>query len=851
MKLSAELWREVEPLLSHALELGPDERGEWLERVEGTHPQAAPMLRRMLATHERAERARELETATLVASAALRHHMHAAGQAIGPFLLISPLGRGGMGEVWLARHADGHLERNVALKLPASHQQGEVARERFRRERDILARLEHPHIARLYDAGVTPQGQPWLAMELVEGVPIAQAARDLPLPGRLALFRQVLSAVALAHRHLVVHRDLKPANILVDASGQVKLLDFGIAKLIEAELAGDDLTRAGGRVMTLRYAAPEQVTSGEITTATDVYSLGVVLHELLAGVSPYRAVREGRPFTELDLLREEPGAPSRLGLPRPLARALEGDLDAIVLKAMRPEARERYASVEQLDADIAAHLGRRPVAARRGTWRYRAGRFALRHKLPIAAAAALLATLVAGTAMVERERRAALAEKARAERHFASVRELANTFIFDVHGEIEPLAGSVQARRTLVATATRYLDALAGESRGDPALSVELAGAYRRLAEISGDARGAHLGDPAAARRHARRAAELLDAARAVSPAELALLRERRVVGLLLGRLRLEGGDNGGVEDTAFAARIAEEAAGMAGATVNDRRDMGATLAEYGGILAVVRDDHAAAAAYLARAVEALEAVVREQPADVPSRASLAYAYERTAAVAEATGRPDELPRAVEMLEKSIAATESVVRDEPLRVFHAQKLGVRYNNSARVRLKAGDVQGARRRAEGAVLLVERLARADAANVSLATMRVATLAMWSHVEMAAGRHARAIELARASIAAHAGLPAEVRASLIVRDSVDDARRSLAASSCALAAQAGAAPRAAQMRREAHALFAESRAFKEELVARGIDARDAAAALREIEAQLARCPRPGDSPSPPSS
>ena len=857
MKISRELWLQVEPLLGTALQMEASARPGWLAGIDVAHPEAAPVLRRMLETHDRAAHSRELETLPKLAPWPPSPSSRSPGERIGPFELLRPLGRGGMGEVWLARQADGRIEREVALKLPGSHQQGVAWQERFRRERDILAKLEHPHISRLYDAGVSETGQPWLAMEYVEGLSLIEhvTSRKLSIPGRLALFRQVLAAVAHAHRHLVVHRDLKPANILIDAAGQVKLLDFGIARLVEA---GEDantsgeLTRIGGRMMTLRYAAPEQVAADSITTVTDIYSLGVVLHELVTGLAPYQAVRDGKPFTDVMLLQEETSVPSRLALteaaardcglasPKQLARLVSGDLDAIVLKAMRRDPADRYAYVELFDEDIRRHLERRPVKARAGTWRYLAGRFAVRHKLPLALAAAVLVTLLAGLVMTERERRVAVAEKARAERHFASVRKLANAFVFDVHGELEYLAGSLKARQTLVATALRYLDSLAGESRADSELALEVAGAYRRLAEISGDSRGAHLGDPVGARRNAERAAALLEAVEAREPDHINVLREHRVLALLMGRLRLEAGDASGVNETAKAVDIAERITRLTGAVVGDRSNLGATLAEFGGILAVVKDDHEAAAVQLARAIDVLEALVRELPGDLPARASLAYTYERAAMGAEATGRDDQLPRAIDLLTLSIATSESVVRDDPLRVSHAQSLVKRYNNAARVHLRVGDVHGAREWASKARALVGRLVADDPRNVGNASMLAGVLAMASNIEHKGGRFERSIELAREAIAADARLPAETRAGLIVRENVVGAKRSLAASSCALA-ETGLQPvsRGMGLVEEARRLLAESRSFKRELVDRGIDAREAATAILEIDAELRRC------------
>jgi eukaryotic-like serine/threonine-protein kinase len=429
---------------------------------------------------------------------------------------------------------------------------------------------------------------------------------------------------------------------------------------------------------------------------------------------------------------------------------------------------------------------------------------------------------------------------ARAERHFASVRKLANTFIFDVHGEIENLAGSLKARQALVGTAIEYLDRLAEESRDDPALAMEVASAYRRLAEISGDSRAAHLGDPGSARRHAERAAALLEGVEAKEPGNLQALREHRIVALLLGRLRLEGGDSSGVESTARAAAIAQRIVALPNATLADRRDLGATLAEYGGILAVVRDDNPGAARHLGHAVEGLEALVAANPGDVAARAVLAYAYERTAMAAEVSGSADQLPRAIEMLGRSIATTRSVVRDDALNATHSQKLATRHNNAARVKLRAGDVDGARAEAASGRAVVERMLAADPRNVAIASTLAGALAMASEIEYRGTRFDAAILLARESIAVDGKLPAEVRRGLIVRDNLAGAQRALASSACALA-HANGLPRGRRqaLLDEARALLGEVRAFKQELVARDIDRREAAAAIAEIEALAVRC------------
>jgi len=516
MNISPGLWRQIDPLLTDALDQEDGARESWLQSLELTQPQLAPLLRQMLANHDRAVRVREMETAPRLTSTPPVTSDFSPGQRIGAFALIRILGRGGMGEVWLARQADGRVERDVALKLPTTYLHGEVWRERFRRERNILAKLTHPNIARLFDAGVSEEehsrGQPYLAMEHIEGASLTEyvTTNQSPLVERLRLFRQILAAVAHAHHHLVVHRDLKPANILIDSTGQVKLLDFGIAKLVDEEApeATGELTRLGGRVMTLRYAAPEQVGEGLISTATDIYSLGVVLHELLTGLSPYRVVREGHVLTDAALLREETCLPSSLALSEAaaaerripsaklLSRQIAGDLDAIILKAIRRNPTDRYSAVERFDEDIHDHLDHRPVKARIGTWRYLAGRFAARNRLPLAAVAVVMLTVIAGVVMVEFERRQAVAQKERAERHFNSVRQLANSLIFDVHDQISNLSGATRARQTLVENATKYLTQLTLEASDDAVLRQELAQAYLRLGRIQGQFSKQNIGKP-------------------------------------------------------------------------------------------------------------------------------------------------------------------------------------------------------------------------------------------------------------------------------------------------------------------------------------------------------------------
>jgi eukaryotic-like serine/threonine-protein kinase len=389
--------QQLNALLEVGLALPDGERETWLQALPEAQHALVPLLRAML-------RRASVETdAFMRAPAALAvdddEPADAAGDTIGPYRLISELGTGGMGTVWLAERFDGALQRQVALKLPRTGSAHGLA-QRMARERDILATLEHPRIARLYDAGTTPAGRPWLAMERIDGEPIDDhcARLQLDVRARLQLFLQVADAVAHAHARLIVHRDLKPNNILVTPQGDVKLLDFGVAKLLEDEpLPANNLTQQIGRAVTPDYASPEQVGGRVVTVATDVYSLGVVLYELLTGERPYRVERYSAAALE-DAIRRADVAPasSRVVRNRKLARALRGDIDTILDKALRKDAAARYASVDAMAADVRRHLDGQPVWAQRPSWRYRAGKFVRRHRLALLAATGVTVSLLLG-----------------------------------------------------------------------------------------------------------------------------------------------------------------------------------------------------------------------------------------------------------------------------------------------------------------------------------------------------------------------------------------------------------------------------------------------------------------------
>lgn len=464
-------WHRVEALLDAVLDLPPEQRSAYLDAACADDPTLRREVESLLALETQAQ-ARLGESLDDFAGTFVNHLQtereeqdaaQVVGQAVGPFRIARLLGRGGMGSVYLAERADGAFFQQVALKIVRRGLDTDDILTRFRYERQILASLDHPHIARLLDGGVTPDGRPYFAMEYVDGVPITTFAdsQRLTTQQRLVLFRTVCRAVQYAHQNLVIHRDLKPSNILVTADGTVKLLDFGIAKLLdeEAEVARVPQTRTGLNLMTPEYAAPEQITGEAVSVATDVYQLGGVLYELLTGHRPYNLPSRVRREIERIILEEEPTRPSTVvGIQRAavpaattasvsdtrqtsldkLRRELRGDLDRIVLKALGKAPSERYPTVDQLSADVQRYLSGHPIMARRPTVRYRARKFVRRHRVGVTTvAAALLLGMVFGiyhTNRITAERNLAQQEAATA--------QAVTDFMVDLFASNDPFAAN-------------------------------------------------------------------------------------------------------------------------------------------------------------------------------------------------------------------------------------------------------------------------------------------------------------------------------------------------------------------------------------------------------------------------
>jgi len=558
----------VKAIFHAALDRPPAERSAFVRAEADGDSSVAAEVESLLQSHAESNTLLEHSAAALLgmtgnATLPLR---------IGPYRVLHEIGRGGMGAVYLAIRDDDTYKKEVAIKIIGAGVVTEAAIKRFRHERQILANLDHPNIARLLDGGSTHDGLPYVVMEYVDGVPIDRFAveGELSVDDRLRLFVQVGAAVHYAHQHLVVHRDLKSGNILVTADGVPKLLDFGIAKLLDADLVAlADVTVTGGRMLTPECASPEQILGQPMTTASDVYALGVLLQRLLTGRGPYAAGLTAPHDLARAICEEPPRPPSETADDHAVAERLRGDLDTIVLKALQKDPARRYTSVEQLAADVERHLGGRPVLARPDTIRYRTAKFVSRHRAGAAAAMLVFASLIGGIAATAWEAHVARLQRNRAERRFDDVPQLANSFLFEFNDAIENLAGATAARALVVSKALSYLDSLSQEAAGDVSLQRELATAYERIGDIQGGRRAANIGRSAEARKSQERALAIREALVRAAPSDPRLVRElgasyERVAGALFVAGDMDGAARIAGKNVAVQERLAAIAGGDA-----------------------------------------------------------------------------------------------------------------------------------------------------------------------------------------------------------------------------------------------------------------------------------------------
>jgi serine/threonine protein kinase/tetratricopeptide (TPR) repeat protein len=667
---------------------------------------------------------------------------------VGSYRLVREIGQGGMGTVYLAVRDDDAFHKRAALKILKRGMDTDAIVRRFRTERQILAGLDHPNIARLLDGGTTPDGRPYLVMEFVDGAPLVEFAdaRQLDTAARLDIFLQVAAAVQYAHQNLVIHRDLKPANVLVTRDGVPKLLDFGIAKLLNPEMAGHTLapTAAGLQLMTPEYASPEQVRGEAVTTATDVYSLGVLLYELLTGRRPYRitsravadiarVVSEAEPLRPSVAIGEPAGAETdpATGTTRPgtrppgpadthrLRRQLEGDLDNIVLKALSKEPVRRYASVDQFAEDVRRHLAGLPVLARHDTLGYRMSKFVRRHRGAVVAAAAVVVALVTGIVGVAWQARVARVERARAEQRFDDVRALATAFLFDIEGAIRDLAGSTPARQLVVQKGIEYLDKLARDAGDRADLTRELAAGYVRVGDVQGRPLNPNLGDSAGALASYRKSVALYESLGVTTASPSDLRREMGVALLRLSELLAATGDTrAAMQAVRRAVDLQRDIATDAAASPAARRDLAVAYSRLGDMLAATGET-ADALEQHRLALGVMQALAVTAPDDPANLRQLGVAHHKVGNVLGNPNYPNlgDHAGALAEMQQSIAVFDRAATRYPDNAMFKRNLAVARSNAADILTALGRRDEAMAQEQIALETYEAQAREDPTNAA--------------------------------------------------------------------------------------------------------------------------------------
>lgn len=736
-------WQAVKSLFHQASELPPAEREVFLAHAcagdDGLRDDVASLLAEEAAGDE------AFLDVPLLASQALRDI--ALQRNIGPYQITALIGRGGMGTVYSAIRADDVYQRRVAIKVVNRGMDTEDVVHRFRHERRTLARLDHPNIARIIDGGTTEDGLPYFVMDFVDGVPIdayCDAAR-LTITQRIELFRTVCGAVSYAHQNLVVHRDLKPENILVTADGVPKLLDFGVAKV----LAGDatesvaKVTRLMDRRMTLSHASPEQVRGLPITTTSDVYSLGVLFYTLLSGRRPYkisgassdeaaRAICEitappasawlqhlpaHESAADADGASADEIAARRSTTISGLTRQLSGDPERIIAMAMRKEPERRYASVEQLSADLGRYLRGMPVTARADTLSYRTSKFVQRHRVGVMAATIAAIGLAGGVAATLWQARVAQAERQIAERRFADVRQLANSLLFEIHDAIADLPGSTAARELLVRRALEYVDTLATESTADGALQLDLAAAYQRIGDVQGNPTNANLGDMAAAEQSYRKGLAIAEKLSAVTGADPHARRALARLYQKSGDLRAFLGDpTGAIEQQQRALQVYESEAARAKTDGAVHLAWAVSHIKLADVQGNPDFPNAGDASSAMQHYQAALPIVEALPSDMaPQRLRyLGLLHERIGRMQQARA---EFTDALEHYRTSLGFRQQWATLQPTHVDARRDLAIGYEKIGNVLRSTGDLPGALHSHRTAAPIFDELVQADPANTN--------------------------------------------------------------------------------------------------------------------------------------
>ncbi|MBS1794704.1 MAG: protein kinase [Acidobacteria bacterium] len=765
---------KIKEIFGVAIERPVEEESDFLAAACGGDEQLRREIESLLRAHRKAGPFLEGVSAAAVVHNSLNRDERPGGRQIDKYRLEKEIGRGGMGVVYLAEYED--FRRRVAVKLIKRGMDSDAILERFNREREILAALDHPFIARFLDGGTTADGVSFFVMEYVDGVPLDEYCRrpDAGLRRRLELFCRICEAVGFAHQKLVIHRDLKPSNILVTSDGRPKLLDFGIAKLLDSPDARETATRQ--KVLTPAYASPEQLRGEPVDTTSDVYSLGKLLGEMLA------AEGRGRP---------------------------DSDLAAVLETSLREDRARRYVSVDKFADDVRRYLDGRPVSARRDTFAYRAQKFVRRNYPAVGAATLFTVMLLAGLAVLIRENRRTEREHAKAEQRFNDIRKLTNSFMFEFHDSIENLPGATAARRLVVARALEYLNKLSEESGGDAELLRELATAYAKLGRIQGNSYYANLGDTDGAMRSYQKSLAIRQTLSAADPESVELreeladsfegvgdiyytaddlpnglssyrsaqtIRENLARGApadpsyqsALAGLYAKIGDISGMESYANlgdvpgalenyekATAIDEKLLAVDPENSNYRKNYATRLTNLGMLYRTVGKTSKALEA-CQKAADLFRTLAAADPNNAENRFHVLFNQATLRYALADEGRIDE---SIELSRQTIGALTAMAREDPNDTHVTRSLGVAYNGLSRGLLQKNDPVGATQNARLALNLVEKLVAADAGSGESRDDLIFTLELLAEAQLAgrayepaAGNYRRALELAEKQLAA---------------------------------------------------------------------------------------------------
>lgn len=729
MNMTPERWQRINEMFHGALVLEGRARSEFLVAQSAGDDTLRGKVAALLASHEQAEGFIQGSVFDDAAQILVEDEAQAMiGRHIGLYKIAREIGRGGMGTVYQATRDDDQYQKQVAIKVVRRGMDTDLVLARFRNERQILAGFDHPNIARLFDGGSTESGLPYFIMEYIEGQAIDEFCdtQRLSTAARLQLFRTVCSAVQYAHQNLVIHRDIKPSNILVTPEGVPKLLDFGIAKLLHPETSpGASTTAIVQRLMTPEYASPEQVRGEHVTTVSDVYSLGVLLYELLSGHSPYhfktllpqdiaQVISDNepeKPSTVIDRVEEvtagggrgrkrtpESVSETRDGRPEKLRRKLAGDLDNIVLMAMRNEPARRYSSVGQFSEDIRRHLEGLPVLARKATLSYRGAKFIRRNTLAVSAASVISLILIGGIAVTgwethvaRRERARAEAAGARAEHRFNQVRKLAHSVLFDYNEAIQDLPGSMPVRERLVKDALEYLDSLAGEANNDPSLQRELATAYEKVGDVQGRTLRANMGDTAGAKESYRKALGIRETLVAANPQDASARSDLADSYREFGRLLWTTSDTAGALENAHKQVTLREALVAENPTDSQARfKLGVSHADVGE-MRLEQGGTTDAAESLGRALSVFEALLTAEPSNEKYRLAVPFVYGKSSEVMLWQGNA---VGALAASRQALALDTKLSIAYPTNAHYRQEVGIDFEKVGNTLANIGDIDAA-------------------------------------------------------------------------------------------------------------------------------------------------------------